>query len=632
MRCVRCDAAAEVMIEPSPRPPSTTSSQWPKIKRWELIFLILVVLAVGLSRLPTLDNKLMEAGLAYRQTFTAFQTVGFHETGIDLLHPTVPVLGSPWEIPAEFPLFQAVASIPMSWGIPADVANRATALGFFVLSALVLWALLRLLADRFVAAVGVIVFTFSPLALLWSRASLMEYLATFGALLWVLGVVRWRDNPRVVWIVLAVTGGAIAAAVKLPTAVAWVAPVVLHRAPAARSGESAWLAWIRERVRPGFLAITMIPAIVGIAWTLHGDSIKAASPILRSWPEMGKRFFLGTLDMRLDFAGWFRVLSRISSWVVGHGWWILAIGAVAIVVRNRSTWIGLVLVPLTGIAVFFTPYAWFDYYLIAVSPALAAILALGITTLASWFADRGARKIVVLVSLMTLWLASTVGSSFGYWSQAYEAPRGAPPEAVEIAALTRPGDLVMVGGIDWDPRVLYYAHRKGLMLYEPFVTREIAQHQVDLDEYRALYLAGPLSHLAEWAAIRPWYAPVTEHTMLLGSSLDDLGGVELAATTKPLETVIDGVGYTSLAELGGSEIHCDGSDHIELPGGPGTLWVTMRADGEARPVMRSGIVPVPSESATLVWRMPEGETDRPGDVLTCINEGSITIESAVVTG
>ena len=625
-------SAASGMSDEAPQTPPGARSQWPQVERWEIAFLLVVLLAIGLSRLPTLDNKLLENGLGYRQTFTAFQTVGFYESGIDLLHPTVPIFGAPWEIPTEFPLFQAFASVPMSWGIPADVANRTTALGFFVLSGLVLWVLLRFLATRYVAAVGLVVFSFSPFALLWSRASLIEYLATFGALLWLLGIVLWRYEPRLRWIALGVTGGAVAALVKLPTAVAWVAPIVLHSTQMAIRRKPAWVAWIWQRFRLGFLAMTIIPAALGVAWTLHGDAIKRASPILHTLPERGKQFFLGTLDQRRDIGEWLVVLGRISTWIVGHGWAILAIGAVVVVARNRPIWIGLLLVPFTGIAIFFTPYTWFGYYLAAVTPALAAVLALGIASAASWIAKRGPKEALVLVVLTTLWFVSTAIPSYGYWSQAYDAPRGAPFEAIEIAQLTQPGDRVIVGGIPDDPRVLYYAQRKGLMIYQPYVTREIAQDLVDHDNYRALYLAGPLSHLAEWAAVRPWYAPVTANTLLLGSSLTDLGAVELAATTEPMAALLVGVESFGVVELEGTEIQCDGVDQVEIPGGSGTLWVAMRAIGEARPVMRSGIVPVPSESSTLVWQAPDGEADRPGDVMTCINEGSIVIEVAVVTG
>ena len=58
---------------------------------------------------PTLDQPLLEKH-AWRQTQTAYSARIFHEQGIDLLHPKLPVFGEPFEAPFEFPLCQAAAS------------------------------------------------------------------------------------------------------------------------------------------------------------------------------------------------------------------------------------------------------------------------------------------------------------------------------------------------------------------------------------------------------------------------------------------------------------------------------------------------------------------------------------------
>ena len=74
----------------------------------------LLLLAV-LIHLPTLGAPLLDRH-PFRQTQTAFTARIFHEQGIDLLHPKLPILGAPWEVPFEFPLFQAVAAVVMDVG------------------------------------------------------------------------------------------------------------------------------------------------------------------------------------------------------------------------------------------------------------------------------------------------------------------------------------------------------------------------------------------------------------------------------------------------------------------------------------------------------------------------------------
>ena len=194
---------------------------------WEFVLWILVLLSIAATRYATLNQVLTEA-FAFRQTQTAFQTVGFHRSGIDLLHPMVPVFGEPWTIPFEFPLFQAIASIAMSFGIPADPANRIVGLAFFVVTAFLLWLLVRKVSNPVVAAVTLVVFSFSPFALVWSRASMIEYLATALALGWVIAAIRWRDARHTTWLIAAVLLGAAAMAVKVTTALPWVVPILLY--------------------------------------------------------------------------------------------------------------------------------------------------------------------------------------------------------------------------------------------------------------------------------------------------------------------------------------------------------------------------------------------------------------------
>lgn len=59
------------------------------------------------------------------------------------LHPTLPVFGEPFEVPFDFPLFQAAASVVMEAGVEDDTAMRVTGLACFLLTALLLFSLGR---------------------------------------------------------------------------------------------------------------------------------------------------------------------------------------------------------------------------------------------------------------------------------------------------------------------------------------------------------------------------------------------------------------------------------------------------------------------------------------------------------
>jgi len=156
--------------------------------------------AVGLALLglaivihiPTLNQPLLETQW-FRQTTTAYPALLFHEQGIDLLRPQLPVFGPPFVLPIEFPLFQAAAAILMDLGVPADPAMRITALVCFLITAVLVWRLLVAIAGEAAGLAGLAAFLFSPLGLLISRMSLIEYMATAGALAFIFWGLRWHE-------------------------------------------------------------------------------------------------------------------------------------------------------------------------------------------------------------------------------------------------------------------------------------------------------------------------------------------------------------------------------------------------------------------------------------------------------
>src|ERR1700722_8143624 len=96
---------------------------------------VLGLLAIGLLiRLPHL-NQPFTALSSFRQTETAYPALIYHEQGINLLNPQLPVLGRPWQVPFEFALFQAMAAVVMNLGVAADLALRESGLICFMATA-----------------------------------------------------------------------------------------------------------------------------------------------------------------------------------------------------------------------------------------------------------------------------------------------------------------------------------------------------------------------------------------------------------------------------------------------------------------------------------------------------------------
>ena len=124
---------------------------------------------------------------------------------------------------------------------------RVTALACFLATALLLFGFVRRFADTLAAFVALGVFLFSPFALLWSRASLIEYLATAAAVGYVWAALEWRERGHASLAVVAVLVGSLAFLVKITTAVVYLIPLLTYVATRDRPG---FRGAVRARLAP----------------------------------------------------------------------------------------------------------------------------------------------------------------------------------------------------------------------------------------------------------------------------------------------------------------------------------------------------------------------------------------------
>jgi hypothetical protein len=87
-----------------------------------------------LVRISRLNDSIYER-FSFRQTQTAFGIRYFANESLNPFTAQVPVLGPPWKIPFEFPIFQIIASLPTKYlYLEEAISGRITATLFFLLS------------------------------------------------------------------------------------------------------------------------------------------------------------------------------------------------------------------------------------------------------------------------------------------------------------------------------------------------------------------------------------------------------------------------------------------------------------------------------------------------------------------
>jgi len=231
---------------------------------------------------------------SFRQTQTAFTIREFMMGNWSISSP-LPVLGPPWSVPFEFPLFQAIAAlIGNVFHLAADSAGRVAGLAFFIATGLLLAILIRRWFGTTAALLTLVFFQFTPFGVQWSTASLIEFAATTFVLGAIVVIDSYSRNNS--WILLSIATALLTLGfmVKVTSAFAWA--LVFLVAAFGLSGRSV-PTW--KPLLSGFAPLAIALGAT-LAWTRWADSIKEQNPFasyltssaLREWNfgTLGQRF------------------------------------------------------------------------------------------------------------------------------------------------------------------------------------------------------------------------------------------------------------------------------------------------------------------------------------------------------
>jgi len=416
------------------------------------------VLAVGINQ-PLLDWHY------FRQTQTALTAYWLLKGGPWIAYLT-PVLGAPWSVPFEFPVYQLITAAVAAIGVPLDAAGRLVAFGFFLGA---LWPL-RVLFDelklgRVSFLATAILFLTCPLYLYWSRAFLMETCALFFAMVWLALLVRYLNRGDWTAVAGGLAAGCLAILAKSTTLPAFT---VLGCAIAAVMLGREWLAGERNASLVGCVSVAAmvgLPYLVGFIWTTYSDAIKTANEIGRLHTTRAMwDFYFGNLQQKFSANLWFdTVRVRVIPDTLG------SISLLGLVVLGATLTSRRTLVAATGALVgFVVPFLVFtnvhvvhNYYQVANAIFLVAAVGLGIGRIY----DSGQRAVALLL------IAAIAASQLYFFYNRFFPELIADHSnnrLLRIAQIardaTQPGQSLIVIGDLWSSAIPYYAERKGLVL------------------------------------------------------------------------------------------------------------------------------------------------------------------------
>ncbi|MBA4135761.1 MAG: hypothetical protein C0518_00430 [Opitutus sp.] len=400
-------------------------------------------------------------GVEYRQAQTALSAYFIDlEDNFSLAYPT-PVLGKPWSIPMEFPLYQwTVVGASRLTGMELTRAGRLVSVACFYLTLPGIFLLLRRwqvkTAHRWLALALV---ASCPFYVFYARAFLIETMALMFAVWFWVAFERAVIGRSVGWLGVAVVAGSGAALVKVTTLLLYLLPLALwssRRLWLARAGQRWWseVAWM------GGAAV--LPLLAAIWWVGEADRIKALNPVADFLGSQHMRDFnFGTSELRFSPEIWAMKWRIVRDELTFFPLVWLIVPVLWLGQWRRAGAVGLCLVVFTAaLVVFPLLYAYHDYYYVA--NAVLAMLALALALIGLAESPRWRWLAVLLV--VGCVAGQMVRYRQHYWPIQQGISAGGNALTSALRKLTAVNDVIVIVGEDWNSMTPYFAQRRALML------------------------------------------------------------------------------------------------------------------------------------------------------------------------
>ena len=405
-------------------------------------------------------------GVEFRQTHTAISAYYIQQDhDFSLAYPT-PVMGKPWSVPMEFPLYQwTVVLLSDATHLPLQESGRLVSVLCFYGSLAALFLLLRWLGLRPVfCLIPLSLVLACPLYIFYSRAFLIETMALMFSLWYAVGLTRGAANRFGWWLLVVNLAGIGAGLVKVTTflvfiALALVWSLVLLWRAWPRAGQPGWARFWRM---VGWLAAAhAVPFAVTLWWLRFADAVKslnATGSYLRSDQLRSWNFGYGK---HLDPATWRPIWQTISEQVIWPPVLIVVVLAGLFLDRRRGRLVAL-LGGVYAVTLFVFPvlYSAHPYYQIAA--AILPLVAIGLVVVGVCESTRLPRFAGPV--LLAVLLGGQAWAYAKYTYPQYDRAGNRGPLAEVLRDVVRPYEPLVIAGDDWSPILPYYSEHRALLI------------------------------------------------------------------------------------------------------------------------------------------------------------------------
>lgn len=455
-----------------PEPRGSQQQRRPRLWRDPLFWAIVLCAVSGFFFLHSVSRGWHDeiGGLhAFRQTQTAITCFYMVRQPFKLAYET-PVLGPPWSIPMELPVYQwIVSAIVAAFGVPLPQTGRAVGVSFYVAALVpVYWLLgsLRVAINHRLIFIAILLL--SPFYIFWSRTFMIETTALCLCVAYLALVARYLERRSRHLLVLAIIFGCLGSLLKITTFITFgLAAVLLHVS-------RCWEWPIRWRAMAGSIVVASltvgVPFLAAIWWAHCADAVKEQNVLGRYLTSAYlSHWYFGSIQQRLSADTWRVILGRAPSLITyDKGFWLACALAFVVTRRRWKEATICVLLFLSSPLIFTNLHYVHDYYMCA--NGLFLLAAVGFCLVGILEMPGGQKAGFAAVALT---MALAVGDYKLHYAPLQRENRRARSTNApkETLATTDPQSVTIYLGMDWDPQWPYFGERRALMIPEwQFVT------------------------------------------------------------------------------------------------------------------------------------------------------------------
>ncbi len=393
----------------------------------------------------------------WRQTDTAAVAYFYYHLGVRLLHPQLWHDGpGPDYTQLELQISPAVAALLAHVFGYGHVLLRAVAIGFFTLSVLPLWALVRRRFGAGAALWTALCYSLLPVGIFFGRAFQPEPAMCFFGTLALWSADRWGERRTVGRYLTALAAAAVAVLAKLPNG------MLLPAVAALAYGPELWN-WHRMFSAPRLLqvaALVLTAVGTGAAYTLIQGHIAAHGTTYVNFivTSLGDAYIAGTQHL------WVFIRHNVLGMAVTPGGGAAALIGIAVLLRagrRQSGWVWAWTAGVVVYALVVLRAIRFQYYLMPILPWLAVLMGVGLDYLVGVVPRLLPRPLRAAPAILSAALTASILTGGLFQIRDYWPPYMTWYLAGEKMNRTLPQDAVLIVSGTFNPTILYYARRHG---------------------------------------------------------------------------------------------------------------------------------------------------------------------------